>query len=172
MNRSSGVSRRDQANCELAAAKVLLVDDDELVTTSLRSFLMFELNLEPTVFNDSSAALDFLEAQPFDMVISDFVMPGVNGIELLEAARQRRPEAPRVLLTGYADNRSAIRALNEARIYHYVEKPWDNQQMRQIVVSAVERSHLARRLMDQLSDAASSVEERESLRASLVRAFA
>lgn len=156
---------------KISAARVLVVDDDVLVTASLRSFLLLELDLEPTIFNDSAAALAYLGDHDIDMVISDFLMPGVNGIELLEAAKRLRPEAPRVLLTGYADKRHAIAAINQAQVFRYIEKPWDNEQLRQIVVSGVERSYLTRQLLTSLSELSADEAGHESFRKSLVRAL-
>lgn len=156
----------------IRSARLVVVDDDSLVTSSLRSFLQLELELEPTIFNDSAAALEHLREHDVDMVISDFLMPVMDGISLLAEARRLHPEAPRVLLTGYADKQNAIRAINDAQIFHYLEKPWENEQLRHIVINGVERSFLVRQLFSTLSKLAETEEELERFRRSLVRAFA
>ena len=60
-----------------------------------------------------------------DVVLSDFKMPGMDGLAFLARVRAAYPDAVLILLTGYADKESAIRAINEVGIWQYVEKPWD-----------------------------------------------
>ena len=95
---------------QLAEAKIVIVDDDTLVTSSLSSFLSLELDVDPMTFNDSTKALSYLQDKDNkpDLIISDFLMPDLDGIQLLGAARRLHPEVPRVLLTGYADKENAI----------------------------------------------------------------
>ncbi len=69
-------------------------------------------------------------------------MPQMNGIEFLKEVRRLQPEAVRLLLTGYADKENAIRAINEVGLYHYLEKPWDNQAMLNIIRNALEEKSL------------------------------
>ena len=138
---------------QLEQAQVLVVDDDELVTASLASFLSLEVEIEPIVFNQSTEAMAYVCENDIDLIISDFLMPRMNGIELLTEVRRIRPDAPRVLLTGYADKANAVRAINEAGVFHYLEKPWDNLHLQQIVVDGLTRRLLAqtlKRTMDQL----------------------
>ena len=61
-----------------------------------------------------------------------------------------RPDVPRVLLTGYSDKENAIRAVNEARVFHYLEKPWDNDELRRIVMAGLERLLLQRQVQERL----------------------
>ena len=157
----------------IAAAKILVVDDDALVTSSLRSFLSLELDLDPLVFNDSRQALDYLRENQVDLVISDFLMPEVDGIKLLTEARRLHPEAPRVLLTGYADKQSAIRAINEAQLYQYIEKPWQNENLKEIVYNGLERSHFVKTLFSHLAELSpQSQSQDDDFRRSLARALA
>ncbi len=62
------------------------------------------------------------------VVVSDFLMPGMNGLELLAEVGRRDPEIPRLMLTGYADKENAIKAINEVGLFQYLEKPLDNAQ--------------------------------------------
>jgi signal transduction histidine kinase len=73
-------------------------------------------------------------------------MPGMDGLELLRRTRAARPDAARIVLTGYADKESAVRAINDAGIYQYVEKPWDNDQLLVTVQNALDHVELERRL--------------------------
>lgn len=135
----------------LADARVLLVDDDALITNSLRSFLELALDLGAVVFNSSTEALEYLRTNEVDLIISDFLMPDLDGIQLLREARALRPEVPRVLLTGYADKKSAIRAINEVQLFQYVEKPWDNERLLALVKKGVIHHHQLRELADNLT---------------------
>jgi DNA-binding NtrC family response regulator len=157
---------------DLAAARVMVVDDDSLVTTSIRNYLRLDLDLDPLVFNDPRRALAHLETHEVDLVISDFLMPGLDGIALLGEARRLQPEVPRVLLTGYADKESAIRAINEVQLFHYLEKPWDNAQLRSVVENALERLHLRRLLARKMQELADTRGDLDGLRRAVMRTFA
>jgi DNA-binding NtrC family response regulator len=150
---------------QLAEAKIVIVDDDKLVTSSLSSFLSLELDVEPMVFNDSTEALSYLQDKDNepDLIISDFLMPDLDGIQLLGAARRLHPEVPRVLLTGYADKENAIKAINDVQLFQYIEKPWENERLRKVVEFALERVVLLRRLMDKLGSVKELIDYRRSL---------
>ena len=105
---------------------LLIVDDEEMVLTSLRSFLMLETEYELLTFTSSTEALEAAKTQTIDLVVSDYLMPDMTGIELLLGLKKLQPYATRILLTGYADKENAIKAINEVGLYQYVEKPWDN----------------------------------------------
>src|SRR5579885_2737487 len=107
------------------AVAVYIVDDDPLVTESLGTALRLESDYDVALFNTATAALAAIPERAPDVVISDFKMPGMDGLALLRAVRQAYPDAILMLLTGYADKESAIQAINQVGIYQYVEKPWD-----------------------------------------------
>lgn len=157
---------------DIAESRVVVVDDDPLVTSSLKNFLSLEMEIDPITFNDSREAKVYIEANEIDLIISDFLMPEMDGIQLLTAARAAQPEVPRVLLTGYADKENAIKAINEVQLFQYVEKPWDNSQLRHIVVAGLERQNLLRLLTSRMEELTSTRKDLEGLRRALVRAFA
>ena len=157
---------------EIAAAKIVVVDDDSLVTTSLCSFLELELDVEPIFFNVSTEAAEFVKTEEFDLIISDFLMPDLDGIRLLNEARNARPRAPRILLTGYADKENAIKAINEVRLFQYLEKPWDNEQLKNVVINGLERHHLMRTIEKHVDALAETQRDLAGLKKALVRAFA
>jgi sigma-B regulation protein RsbU (phosphoserine phosphatase) len=107
---------------------VLLVDDEPMVTQALALFLELESDFDVITCGSGPEALGKLEAGPVDLVVSDFLMPGMNGLELLAEFARREPEIPRLMLTGYADKANAIRAINEIGLFQYLEKPLDNEQ--------------------------------------------
>ena len=129
---------------------VVLVDDDELVLSTLRNLLEIEGGFQVLEFSDSLRAIEELERLPVDIVISDYLMPGINGLDVLKKARSLQPEAMRILLTGFADKQNAIRALNEAGIYQYLEKPWDNDQLLMVLQNALREKGLRQQLAEKI----------------------
>src|SRR5262245_42417129 len=125
---------------------VYVVDDDPLVTDSLGTALRLETPYEVETFNSGTAALAAMLTRPPDVLITDFKMPGLDGLALLRGVRQGYPDAVLMLLTGYADKESAIRAINEVGIFQYVEKPWDLQDLLLKIRAGLERRDLTLRL--------------------------
>jgi DNA-binding NtrC family response regulator len=157
---------------QIREARVVVVDDDDLVTSSLNSFFMLEIDIEPIIFNDALQAAQYLREHSIDMIISDFLMPEMDGIQLLLEARRLQPEIPRILLTGYADKENAIKAINEVRVFQYIEKPWENEQLRSIVLNGLERLMLMRMLTMKIEELEKTRKDLAGLRHALVRTFA
>jgi len=122
-------------------------------------------------FTSPIHALESLESEPIHMIVADFMMPEMDGVTFLTQARQRRPEATRVLLTGYADKQNAIRAINQAGLYHYLEKPWDNEALKLIIRNGVERSTLFIEIERQVAELAEANHELAGFRERLIEAF-
>jgi len=150
---------------------VLIVDDEDMVITSVRAFLNLETDYTIHGFTDPQDASSFLETHPVDVIVSDYLMPKMNGIQLLGRAKQLQPEAARVLLTGHADKQSAIQAINEVGLFQYLEKPWDNSQLLLVVQSAIERTQLFRNLRDKITELDSAHSTLKETQARLLRAF-
>src|ERR1044071_999554 len=93
---------------------ILLVDDEEMVLTSIKSFLAIESNYKLIAFTSPVEALRFLDGDHphVDLVISDYLMPEMDGITFLAKVKEKVPMVPRILLTGYADKENAIKAIN------------------------------------------------------------
>jgi thioredoxin reductase (NADPH) len=116
----------------MARPILLAVDDDVSVLEAVVQDLRRHYGATYRVLRAASgkAALDTLtqlkmRQEPVALLLSDQRMPGMSGVEFLEQARDLYPDARRVLLTAYADNEAAIRAINSARIHYYLNKPWD-----------------------------------------------
>ena len=124
-------------------ATLLLVDDEENILNSLRRILRNEPYALLTC-NDGEAALQLLEQQPIDLVISDARMPGMDGATLLAQVQQRWPNCLRILLTGYADLTTTVKAINQGQIYRYISKPWDDNELRLIIRQALAFQHSER----------------------------
>ena len=152
-------------------ASVLLVDDEEMVVTALRALLQLETEHDIHAFTDPAEAAKFMEAHTVDICVSDYLMPGMNGIQFLTRAKQLQPEASRVLLTGHADKQSAIAAINQVALFQYVEKPWDNAQLLLVIQSGSERAKLFRTLQSKISELDGAHASLKEVQKRLLRAF-
>lgn len=151
--------------------EVVLVDDEDMVITSVRAFLTLETDYNIHGFTSPVEAARYLESNPADVVVSDYLMPQMNGIQLLAKSKELQPEAARILLTGHADKNSAIQAINEVGLYHYLEKPWDNAQLLLIIKSAIERTTLLRQLDRMVSQLDNAHDSLKDIQTRLVKAF-
>ena len=149
----------------------MLVDDEPMVATALRSFLELETAWRILTFSDPLEALETLRNQNIDVIVSDFMMPNVDGVSFLRQSREIQPVATRILLTGYADKTNAIRAINEAGLYYYLQKPWDNEQLRMVIRNGIERAALFREIDRRVGDLDGAHKELQDLRRKLIRTF-
>jgi serine phosphatase RsbU (regulator of sigma subunit) len=142
---------------------IVLVDDEDVVLRSLSSFLSLETDYEIHTFSSPFAALDAFKDIHVDLVITDFLMPQMNGLELLAAIKRRYPDVVRILLTGYADRENAIRAINEVGLYQYLEKPWDNDQLILVIKNGLNQRRLERTLIDKVGELDRALRETDRL---------
>lgn len=154
-----------------ATPTVVIVDDEPMITTALRSFLELETSYRVLTFSSPLRALEQVERERADVVIADFMMPELDGIKFLMRVRDVRPLTTRILLTGYADKANAIRAINEAGLYYYLEKPWSNDHLKVVIRNGVERSALFNELDSRVSALESAHGELSDLRRRLVQTF-
>jgi serine phosphatase RsbU (regulator of sigma subunit) len=135
-------------------ATIALVDDEELVLSSLSAMFRLETDYKLLVFTNPIEALQQLKRTKVDLVISDYLMPEVTGIDLLVKMKEVQPDAVRILLTGFADKENAIRAVNTADLYQYLEKPWDTEALLLVVRNGLKE----RSLRSQLSEKVKALE--------------
>jgi two-component system NtrC family sensor kinase len=111
---------------------VLVVDDEEYVRTGLTRVLR---DAGYTVFAAESGeeALEMLRRDPVKLLVSDNNMPGISGMELFKEVRRHWPHTLRIMLTGDTDPELAVRSINEAEVYRFIRKPWNNADLRTIV---------------------------------------
>ena len=136
---------------------ILVVDDEDAILESLE----LTLGSEYQIFTATSGerGLEILDREQIALVISDQVMPGMSGVEFLEEVIARNPRAIRMMLTGYSDMPSLIRAINEGRIYRYLPKPWEPDDLRINVKRALEVYELSNENV-QLADALAEANDR------------
>jgi DNA-binding NtrC family response regulator len=133
-------------------ASVLIVDDDDLVLRALGAVFQLETNYVVSLQSDPLAALEIAAETPFDVVISDFLMPRMNGVRFLEEAHRLRPDAFLILLTGYSEW-SRIKKAAPKLDRRYLEKPWSNEELLGAVRSALRRSPVVAGTVAKLVDA-------------------
>jgi DNA-binding NarL/FixJ family response regulator len=121
-------------------ARILLVDDEvnvlRALQRSLRPAFPPELAMIET-FTDPEAALRRCEQVPFDVVVSDYRMPGLNGLELLAAVKALQPDAVRLMLSATSDFGVLLEAVNNVRIFRYIQKPWSDDELRDVLRQAL-----------------------------------
>ena len=128
--------------------RVLIVDDEPLVVKSLQALLTLEADYEILAFTSCRAALEAIRTRPCDVAISDFLMPEMDGVTFLREVRRLYVEVPLIILTGYADKDSAVRAINEVGLYQYLEKPWKNDDLLQVIDGALNQRLQIHRLQE------------------------
>ncbi|HEX2897609.1 MAG TPA: response regulator [candidate division Zixibacteria bacterium] len=131
---------------------VIIVDDEEMVLKSLGAFLSLETEYNVQTFVSANEALKFIESNGANVVISDYLMPEMDGMKFLKHVKDLKPEVPRIILTGYADKENAIKGINEVGLYQYLEKPWDNSDLLIILRNALERQRLVKALLDKMDE--------------------
>lgn len=125
-------------------ASLLLVDDEENILRSLQRILRKEpYDIRTAASGEEALAL--LDEQKFDLVISDARMPGMDGPTLLAEIKKKWPWCIRILLTGYADINSTIKAINDGQIYRYISKPWDDEELKLVIRQALAFQYSERR---------------------------
>jgi serine/threonine-protein kinase len=120
-------------------ARLLFVDDEERVVKLLR--MMFRRDYEVYTATSGQEALAIIAAQPIDVIVSDQRMPGMVGVELLAQVRKCSPATMRILLTGYSDLAAIVGSVNEAEVFRFVNKPWDQDEIKSIVAQAAAAAH-------------------------------
>jgi two-component system probable response regulator PhcQ len=117
--------------------KILIIDDDEDILKALRRLLSLtpctvgeeNLRLGADFFSSPEKALDKARHTAYALALCDYRMPGMNGIEFLKAFRKIQPDAPRLILSGYADLNGLIDAINDAGISRFIAKPWNDGEL-------------------------------------------
>ena len=116
---------------------ILCVDDEPTILTSLQRIFRKE---DYGVYTATSGkeALSILEENPVELVISDYRMPGISGVDLLKEVKELYPGVIRIILSAYADFNNVVTAINEGEIYRFCHKPWDNYDLKATIRHALE----------------------------------
>lgn len=163
MTQSPGADRREV---------VVVVDDEEMVLASINSFLALETDYEVVTFVNPEDALEYLQSNTADLVISDYFMPQMDGVTFLGKVRDLRPETTRIILTGYSDKENAIKAINEVGLFQYIEKPWDNEHLRIVLRNGLEKQQLLRTLQQKVEEINRAYADLQGIQQEILKTFA
>jgi len=158
--------------------RIMIVDDEENVSRALRRALAAS-DVEIELFSHPHEALRRAQTTNFDLVISDYRMPEMDGIRLLSEMKKLQPDAMRIIISGHADLEGLIGAVNAAEIFRFISKPWNDPDLTLCVRHAlehrailVENRHLAdqvRAQRQELSRQKTALQQLESKYPGLVR---
>ena len=131
-------------------SRILIVDDEDSILKSLQRVLRLApcvygnqtFTLEVSAFNTPQAALEATRNEEFDLFLSDYRMPVMDGIEFLKAAKAIQPDAARLILSGYADLNALVRAVNEVGIERFIGKPWNDYDLMSAIGQALAHREL------------------------------
>jgi len=126
--------------------KVLLVDDDAMVLAGLKRQLRNQFSID-TALNGEEALQRVRENGPYAVIVSDFMMPGMNGVEFLSRIKKSNPDTIRMMLTGTADMPTAIKAVNEGNIFQFHPKPCPTETLSKAIQSGL--THYKKTVADQ-----------------------
>jgi signal transduction histidine kinase len=130
---------------------ILVVDDEPDVVKSVQDLLRFDYKVLGAT--RASDALRLINEQSVHVVLTDQRMPEMTGVDFLRKLREQFPDTVRLLITGYADIRAVIDAINQGNVYRYITKPWEPEELQSVIREAAERYDLVaerKRLMEEL----------------------
>lgn len=115
---------------------ILYVDDE---VHNLNSFkAAFRRTFKVFTAESASVARELLDANEIHLIITDQRMPATTGTEFLESIMKDHPDPVRILLTGYADINAVVDAINKGKVFKYIQKPWDEEQLKQTITEGLE----------------------------------
>lgn len=132
--------------------RIMVVDDEDNILYALRRVLSGN-DQDVELFSNPHEALRRVQVAIFDLIISDYRMPDMDGVHFLCEVKKLQPESMRIIISGHADMQGLSGAINEAEIFRFVRKPWDDYDLQATVQNALlHRSVLVenRRLADQV----------------------
>lgn len=115
---------------------ILYVDDEENNLISFKANFRIKYNVFIAISGDE--AMKIIENKHIDIIITDQRMPNMTGVEFLEKVLEKYPDPMRILLTGYADMSAVVDAVNKGKIFHYLSKPWNEEELDMTIKRAYE----------------------------------
>lgn len=109
--------------------RILILDDEENVVNALKRSLRKVDDWEVDTFTSGAEALKHAESLSYDLCLSDFRMPEMNGVEFLTEIKKIQPNSARIILSGHTDLKVLVGAINDAEIYRFISKPWNDYEL-------------------------------------------
>ncbi len=106
--------------------RIMVVDDEQNILNAMRRLTRKEKDWEVEFFDSSKDALQRARAASFELFLSDFRMPEMDGVKFLSETKELHPDAMRLILSGYTDLEALLGAINEAEIFRFISKPWQD----------------------------------------------
>jgi len=106
---------------------ILYVDDEMNNLISFKA--LFRIKYNVFLAESGQEAIKILDENDINVIVTDQRMPGMTGVEFLESILEKHPDPMRILLTGYADLNAVIDAVNKGKIFHYLSKPWNEEEL-------------------------------------------
>lgn len=128
--------------------KILCVDDEPNVLSALKRLFMDEDYIILTASSGQEGLEILKKENTVQVVISDYRMPAMNGVEFLREVRNQWPETVRIVLSGYADTAAIVSAINEGQIYKFIPKPWNDYELKVTISNALERYTLSKKNLE------------------------
>ena len=130
-------------HCSMPRPSLLIVDDEAAVLAALQRALRKRLgtDVEMVAHTDAMLALEAARQRDFDVVISDLRMPEIDGVGFLSLVSAVLPDSVRMILTGSADFHTAQSAIQDAGVFRYLTKPWDDDEVAVHVRAALAQAH-------------------------------
>ncbi|MDD5759426.1 MAG: response regulator [Desulfobulbaceae bacterium] len=143
-------------NVDKEPVKILCVDDEKNILRSLERLFMDD-DYEIITASNGEEALVLLTEQPgVQLVIADYRMPGMDGVDFLKQVNEQWPKTIRIVLSGFADMAAIVGAINEGQIYKFIPKPWNDEELKGTIAKALEVYFLRQKnekLTDELMEA-------------------
>lgn len=146
--------------------QIMIVDDEPNILNSLNRVLKKVEDWDIETYDSAAAALKRAQTTNFELVISDYRMPEMNGIDFLNEIKIIQPEAMRIILSGFSELQVLVAAINEAEIFRYIFKPWNDHDLIYTVKQALEHRDVLvenRRLADQVRQQEEELQSRKTV---------
>lgn len=140
---------------------VLYVDDEEHNLTSFKA--AFRPFYQVHTALSAREGFRILREQPIEVIVTDQRMPEMTGVQFLEAIIPEYPDAIRMVLTGFSDVEAIIKAINSGRVYRYITKPWDENELKMTIDGAIELYGLHHRNRELVRELQDKVQEQERI---------
>lgn len=122
----------------MTADTVLFVDDEQNILNAVKRLFMSD-TIDVLTASTALEGMELMKRNTVAVIVSDNMMPGMNGISFLEWTKTVSPDSVRILMTGYADLHSAIESINRGEVFRFVTKPWNDTELSQIVLDSIDR---------------------------------
>lgn len=147
-----------------AVSRIMLVDDEPQILKALKRVLNREA-YDVEIYDDPEEALKRCYSATFDLVLSDYRMPKMDGVEFLSRLKGLQPDAMRLILSAYGDLEALKLAINEAEIYRFISKPWNDYDLKTAIAKALEHREMLvenRRLAEQVRQQEKQLDRHEA----------